>query len=188
VSVTMTRRADVHWLYHETGRFFPAEWARFRAGAGAGAAEAAAAFGGDTDLVAAYNHLLNEHPSAEIRAQAARDWCDWEDAIVSLEEGWEPNPRYEDPAFRMTFARLCTHYFSHGAWLEDGELLRNAGRLASIPGVLIHGRFDIGGPPHVPWLLARAWPDAELHLVRTGHTGGDEMNERMVEALACFSK
>ncbi|MFF1876194.1 alpha/beta fold hydrolase, partial [Kitasatospora herbaricolor] len=26
VSVTMTRRVDVHWLYHETGRYLPAEW------------------------------------------------------------------------------------------------------------------------------------------------------------------
>jgi proline iminopeptidase len=31
-SVTMTRAEDIHWLYHETGRFFPAEWERFRGG------------------------------------------------------------------------------------------------------------------------------------------------------------
>ncbi|MHB8506968.1 MAG: alpha/beta fold hydrolase, partial [Acidimicrobiales bacterium] len=34
VSVTMTRRSDVHWLYHEVGRYLPEEWHRFRAGAG----------------------------------------------------------------------------------------------------------------------------------------------------------
>jgi proline iminopeptidase len=62
----------------------------------------------------------------------------------------------------MTFARLCAHYFSHAAWLEDGQLLRDARRLSGIPGVLIHGRFDLGGPPDVPW-LHRAWPGSELH-------------------------
>jgi proline iminopeptidase len=31
-SVTMTRPAEIHWLYHGVGRFFPEEWARFRAG------------------------------------------------------------------------------------------------------------------------------------------------------------
>jgi proline iminopeptidase len=187
VSVTVSRREDIRWLYHDAGKFFPGEWARFRDGASV-VTGPDGAFDDEIDLVAVYDHLLNDHPSAEVRAMAARHWCAWEDAVVSLEEGWEPNPRYEDPAFRMTFARLCAHYFSHGAWLEEGELLRNAGRLASIPGVLIHGRFDIGGPPHVPWLLARAWPDAKLHLVRTGHTGGDEMNDRMLEALARFSR
>ena len=179
VSVTMTRASDVHWLYHEAGRFFPEAWARFRAGVPEGER--------DGDLVVAYNRLLNEQPDIAIRATAAKNWCDWEDALVSLEEGWTPNPRYADPAFRMTFARLCAHYFSHAAWLDAGELLRNADRLAGIPGILVHGRFDIGGPPDVPWLLARAWPDAELHLVRTGHVGGNEMLEPVIRSTDRFA-
>nr|WP_199789502.1 prolyl aminopeptidase [Sorangium cellulosum] len=177
VSVTMTRPRDVRWLYRHAGRLFPAEWARFRAGGG-----------GADDLVAAYDRLLNAHPDPAVRAQAALDWCAWEDAVVSLEAGWTPDPRYEDPAFRMTSARLCAHYFSHAAWLDDGELLRNAGRLAGIPGVLIHGRLDLGSPPDVPWQLAQAWPDAELHLVSTGHLGGQEMTERMMAALDRFAR
>ncbi len=177
VSVTLTRAEDVHWLYHEAGRFFPAEWEKFRAGGGRAA-----------DLVAAYNVLLNEQPDDAVRNRAAQDWCDWEDAVVSLEEGWTPNPRYADAAFRMTFARLCAHYFSHAAWLQDGELLRHADRLGGIPGVLIHGRMDIGGPPDVPWMLHRAWTGSDLHLVRTGHTGGDEMTEAMLAALSRFAR
>ena len=176
VAVTMTRPADVHWLYHEAGRFLPEQWARFREG-GAQA----------DDLVAAYDRLLNGRGDPALRVKAAQDWCDWEDAVVSLEEGWTPNPRYADPDFRMLFARLCAHYFSHAAWLDDGELLRNAGRLSGIPGVLIHGRLDLGSPADVPWLLSRAWPGAELHLVGTGHMGGAEMTERMLAALDRFA-
>jgi proline iminopeptidase len=177
VSVTMTRPGDVHWLYHEAGRYFPDEWARFSAGAGDA-----------DDLVAAYDRLLNGPTDARVKAEAARDWCAWEDAVVSNEEGWAPNPFYEDPDFRMTFARLCAHYFSHAAWLEDGELVANCGRLSGIPGVMVHGRFDLGSPSDVPWLLARAWPDAELSLVGTGHRGGQEMTERMGEALARLAR
>ena len=62
--------------------------------------------------------------------------------------------------------RICAHYFANGAWLEEGTLLRNAGRLAGIPGVLVHGRLDIGGPLDTAWQLARAWPDAELTVDR----------------------
>lgn len=173
-SVAMTRPADVHWLYHETGRYFPGQWERFRAGVPAGEREG--------DLVAAYYRLLNEQPDLALRRKAARDWCDWEDAVQSLEQDWAPNPRYADPAFRMTFARVVTHYFHHGAWLADGQLLREAHRLAGIPAVLIHGRFDLGGPVDTAWQLAHAWPGAELQLVGTGHGGGNEMTARIVDA------
>jgi proline iminopeptidase len=175
----MSRPYDIHWLYHEAGRFFPDEWQRFRAGV----PEAER----DGDLVAAYYRLLHEQPDPARRDEAARDWCTWEDALMSLEPGWQPNPRYDDPAFRITFARVVTHYFHHQVWLEDGEILRQAGRLAGIPGVLIHGRLDISGPADTAWLLARAWPGAELHLVGTGHGGGDEMQTRIVEATNRFA-
>ena len=170
-SVTMTRRHEIHWLYHEVGRFYPRAWRRFRTGVPAGER--------DGDLVAAYHRLLHEQPDVEVRERAAREWCAWEDAASPLPDS-RPNPRYDDPAFRMTFARIVTHYFHHRAWLEDGELLHNAGRLASIPGVLVHGRLDLGGPSVTAWELAQAWPAAELHLVGGGHTGGRDMTERLV--------
>ena len=172
-SVTMTRHADIDWLYHGVGRFFPGEWARFRAGAGATSA--------DTDLVAAYYRLLHDADPA-VRERAARDWCDWEDAVISLEDGHQPSPRYEDPRFRMAFARIVTHYFHHRAWLDDGELLHHADRLAGIPGVLVQGRLDLGGPPVTAWELAQAWPNAELHLVGGGHTGGPDMTDHLIAA------
>jgi proline iminopeptidase len=176
-SVTMTRPKDIDWLYHGVGRFFPEEWARFRDGAGPA--------GADGDLVAAYYRLLTGGDPA-VREQAARDWCLWEDAVVSL-DGHGPNPRYDDPRFRMCFARVVTHYFHHHAWLEDGALLRGAGRLAGIPGVLVHGRLDLGGPADTAWELARAWPGAELHLVGGGHTGGPDMTECLLAATDRFA-
>lgn len=179
-SVTMTRPRDIHWLYHETGRFFPEEWARFRAGV--------PEQDRDGDLVIAYHRLLHEQPDRDRQARAAQDWCAWEDATQSLEEGWVPHPRYQDPAFRMTYARLVTHYFFHRAWLEDGQILRDLHRLVGIPGVLIHGHFDLGGPPDVAWQLAQAWPGAELHLVATGHGGGNAMTDRIVEATTRLAR
>jgi proline iminopeptidase len=177
-SVTMSRPADIHWLYHGVGRFFPQEWARFRDGVPAEER--------DGDLVAAYYRLLN-NPDSAVREKAARDWCDWEDAVVSREPDYERNARYDDPRFRMAFARIVTHYFHHLAWLEDGVLLRDAHRLNGIPGILVHGRLDLGSPALTAWELAQAWPDAELHLVGTGHSGGEEMTERLVAATDRFA-
>lgn len=178
-SVTMTRPADVHWLYHEVGRYFPQEWERFRLGVPEPAR--------DGDLVAAYDRLLNGQADVAVRERAARDWCDWEAAVLSLEPGYTYPRRFADPAYRMTFARIVTHYFSHGAWLSDGQLLRHAHRLAGIPGVLVHGRLDLGGPADTAWQLARAWPGAELHLIGTGHGGGDEMDRRVRAAVERFA-
>jgi proline iminopeptidase len=115
LSCTMTRPSDVHWLYRQAGRFFPEQRHRYREGGG-----------NSGDLVAAYDKLLNADPDPEVRGRAARNWCDWEDAVNSLEEGWTPSERYAEPRFRMTFARLCAHYFSHAAWLEGGQPLRTS--------------------------------------------------------------
>jgi proline iminopeptidase len=60
---------------------------------------------------------------------------------------------------------VVTHYFRHAGFLEDGALLRGAARLAGIPGVMVHGRLDVSGPPDVPWQLAPAWPGSELVLL-----------------------
>jgi proline iminopeptidase len=163
VAVTMTRPQDVHWLYHEAGRFFPEQWQRFR--------DFLPVRDRDGDLVAAYDRILNGDAPDSVREAAAASWCAWEDAVVSLEEGWTPNPRWVDRDHRVEFARLCAHYFSHAAWLGQDELLGNAHRLHGIPGVMAHGTVDISGPPDVPWLLAQAWPDARLHLFPVGHAG-----------------
>lgn len=164
-AVTMTRRADVEWLTRGVGRFFPAQWEAFRDGV------PAPERGGD--LAAAYARLLAS-PDAGVRERAARDWCAWEEALVSVETGGVANPRYADAAFRAGFARLVTHYFSHAAWLGEDQLLEGAHRLAGVPGVLVHGRLDIGAPLHAAWALSRAWPGSELVVLEgSGHTSAD---------------
>jgi proline iminopeptidase len=182
LSITMTRASDVRWFARETGRFFPAESERFRSGVPEPER--------DGDLVAAYDRLLNGAAvPAERRLQAARDWVAWEDAVLSLEEGYvSPHPRWADERFMIGFARLVTHYFSNAAWLEEDELLRNAARLAGIPGVLLHGRLDLSGPPDVAWQLANAWPGSELHFIAGGHTGDEEMDRRILEATDRFAR
>ncbi len=180
LSITMTRRSDVRWFAHDTGRFFPEEWGRFRAGV----PEAER----DGDLVAAYDRLINGDADPAVRLQAVRDWVAWEDAILSLEDGYvSPHPRWSDERYMIAFARLVTHYFSHGAWLEEGEILAKAARLAGIPALLVHGRLDLAGPPDVAWALAQAWPDADLHFIAGGHTGDAEMDRLLLEATDRFA-
>ncbi|MCE6997573.1 prolyl aminopeptidase [Saccharothrix sp. S26] len=179
VAVTTSRYAEIDWLYRGLGMFFPEQWSRFREGAGEGA----------TDLVAAYDVLLND-PDPAVREKAATDWMAWESSIVSLDPDHEPGPRMSDPAWRMAFARLCAHYFRHRAWLADGEVMRDVERLHGIPAILVHGRWDMQGPLGTAWELARAWPDAELVVVpKASHAVSDPgMAEAVLAATDRFAR
>jgi len=177
--VTTTRRSEIDWLYRGLYRFFPRQWEQFRAGAG----EAAP----DEDLIAAYGRLMAD-PDPAVRARAAADWSAWEDATISLDPDGNPGAySARPPDLLLARARLCAHYFAHGAWLEEGELLAGAHRLVGIPGVLIQGRMDMGGLD-TAWELARSWPGAELAVIeRSGHSGSAAMTARQVAALDDFA-
>jgi proline iminopeptidase len=175
--VTTTRRSEIDWLYGGVGQFFPAEYEQFLA-----------ASGDPADPVAGYAKLMND-PDPVVRARAAQDWCAWEDAVISLEPNGKPNV-YSDrpPAGLLAFVRICTHYFAHGAWLEEGEILRDVHRLAGIPGVLFHGRLDLSGPLDTAWQVHKAWPGSELAVVEdSGHTGSATMRARLLEVLDRFA-
>ena len=53
---------------------------------------------------------------------------------------------------------------------QDGILLRDADKLADIPGILVNGRYDFQAPIGNAWELKRVWPRAELVIVdNAGH-------------------
>jgi pimeloyl-ACP methyl ester carboxylesterase len=80
-------------------------------------------------------------------------------------------------------AWLVTHYWSNGSWLDNDQVLRNAGRLAGIPGVIIQGRLDLTNLSGTPWELAAAWSGSELVIVEdTGHDGGPDLQNVVVAA------
>ncbi|MEO6879325.1 MAG: alpha/beta fold hydrolase, partial [Mycobacteriaceae bacterium] len=180
-AIFTTRRREVDWLYRGVGRFFPAQWQAFRAaGAGAG--------GRDGDLLAAYTRLLAD-PDRTVRERAATAWCRWEDAVLSMETTGIPNLYSSKPTDAMVaMVRICAHYFAHVAWLEEGVLIREAGQLAGIPGVLVHGLADLSSPVETAWALAQRWPDAELHVVAAaGHKGHPEKRAILADAMVRFA-
>ena len=181
VSVTSCRRSELDWLYRGAGRIFPEAWKRFRDFAAAGRGRLPT----DTeppieDLLMSYSRLM-ENPDPAIRTRAAAQWLAWEDAVISIESNGSPGQYGNRPdSAKLAFARICAHYYANDAFLEDGVLIREAGKLAGIPGILVHGRADLGGPVITAWELARAWPGAELIIIEdSGHTGSEAMREAL---------
>jgi proline iminopeptidase len=179
-AVTTTSRREVEWLTYDVGRIFPEEWHHFAAGVPDRLQH--------LPIVDAYATMLFD-PDPAIRANAALKWCEWEIAHVSLYPGSRRDRRYEDPQFRLQFARLVTHYWRHFAFLDDDELLRNAPLLNPIPGVLLHGRLDVSSPLETAWRLSRSWGSSDLRVIHdAGHGGSDEFSDGIVDALNEFRR
>jgi proline iminopeptidase len=157
---TLTR-AELDWYYQfGVSEIFPEKWERF-------IAPVSVADRGD--MISAYRKLLtSDDPGVQV--EAAKAWTLWEGETITLLPNRDLSTAYADGHFALAFARLENHFFVHDCWMEDGQLLRDAGRMKGIPGAIIHGRYDMPCPVKNAYLLHKAWPDASLHIVEgAGH-------------------
>lgn len=161
-AVFLGTRAEVEWAFVEgPKRFRPelhADWiARLEDNERA-------------DPTAAYLARLAD-PDPSIHAPAAHDWHAYERALSELAPGTKrlPNPQTVGAALPPT-PFVEAHYIAHNFFLEPDQLMRNAGRLAAIPGAIIQGRYDLLCPPATAHAIAAAWPGCRLQIIdNAGH-------------------
>lgn len=163
--VFTARRGELEWAYNGgAARLFPLEWEDFLAPVPEHERH---------DPLAAYARLVND-PDSEVAERAAVAWSAWEGAIVALLPSAAFRQQYASPSVAVPFARIALHYFTHGAWLDDGQLIRDAAKLADIPGVIVQGRYDAVCPPVTAYELHQAWGNSRLVIVNNaGHAVGD---------------
>lgn len=122
-----------------------------------------------SDLRAAYRKRLTGTDEA-MRLECARAWSLWEGRTLTLLPDPDTSSGFGDPHFALAFARIENHYFVHGGWLEEDQLIRDAHKLRGIPSTIVQGRYDMACPTRTAWELHRAWPEADFHLVEgAGH-------------------
>jgi len=119
------------------------------------------------DLVEAYRKRLTGD-DREAQLEAAKAWSKWEGDIVTLLPSPETIEHFTDPEHAIAIARIENHYMANHGWLEEGQLLREAGKLKGIPGVIVQGRHDTCTPPVAAWRLKQAWPEVELNIIPDG--------------------
>jgi proline iminopeptidase len=124
-----------------------------------------------------------------VRVRAAAAWARWEETVLSLEPNTKPTsfsgPVHDD---LLALVRICAHYYANYGWLADGELIRDAGKLAGIPGVMVHGRLDLSCPVSTAYELVRAWPGADLFVCdQSGHRGSEAKGAYVRAALDRFA-
>ncbi|BDT86099.1 prolyl aminopeptidase [Nocardia cyriacigeorgica] len=180
--IFLLRRKEIDWYYNgAAGYVYPDEWEKFLAPV----PEAER----DGDLVEAYHRLLHS-PDEEIATAAAVAWSTWEGATSSLLPQPDRVAETGEPRFALAFARIENHYFRHGGFLDEGQLLRDIDKIAGIPAVIVQGRHDIVCPAVSAWELHRAWPGSVLHIVDdAGHAANEPgITHHLVEATDGFAK
>ncbi|PSR57950.1 MULTISPECIES: prolyl aminopeptidase [Nocardia] len=178
--VFLLRRKEIDWYYNGAAGFvYPDEWEKYLAPIPDDER--------DGDMVAAYHRLLHS-PDQDVATAAAVAWSSWEGATSSLLPQPERVAESAEPRFALAFARIENHYFVHGGFLEENQLLRDIDRIAHIPAVIVQGRHDIVCPAVSAWDLHRAWPGSRLHLVTdAGHAAAEPgTTHHLIEATDEF--
>lgn len=159
--IFLCRESEIHWFLYGVRNLFPEAWRVF-------AEHIPEAERGD--LLNAYHRRLT-NPDPAIHMPAARSWSVYEGSCSTLLPSPETVAYFASDAVALGLARIEAHYFAHGIFLPDDELLRNAPRLAGIPGVIVQGRYDAVCPPVTADELHRAWPQADYIVVPdAGHS------------------
>jgi len=174
-------KAELDWYYQfGASEVFPDKWATFQAPI----PEAERG-----DMRAAYRErLTGDNPVVQI--EAAKAWSLWEGETLTL----LPDPAiasgFENPHFALAFARIENHYFVHGGWLEEGQLIRDAARLQHIPGTIVQGRYDMVCPVRTAYALHKAWPQADFRLIEgAGHAWSEpQILDELIRATERYGR
>jgi proline iminopeptidase len=167
--IFMLRRWELEWFYQEgASRLFPEAWEHY---------VSAIPQAERGDMISAFHRRLTSD-DASTQLAAARAWSVWEGATSFLQADPGFVSGHEDAAFALAFARIENHFFVNRGFFEvDDQLLRDAPRIADIPGVIVHGRYDVVCPVQNAWDLHRAWPRADLMVSPTsGHSAFETEN------------
>lgn len=142
------------------------------------------------DLVKAYHKRLTS-PDKAVREEASKAWSVWEASTSKLIQSPEAIKKYGGGTFADAFARIECHYFTNKGFMrEDGQLLKDAHKLKNIPTAIVHGRYDVICPLENAWLLKKAMPHAELHIIAdAGHSVSEQgIASKLIEMTDKFAE
>jgi proline iminopeptidase, Neisseria-type subfamily len=112
------------------------------------------------DLLGAYLRRLLD-PDPAVHMPAAITWDRYETSCATL------MPPVAEPlrANMLSMPRLEAHYMHHRCFMRENELIDAVPRFRHVPGVIVHGRYDMLCPVEGALELAAAWPAAQLVIV-----------------------
>ena len=179
--VFLCREKDINWFYQEgASRIFPDSWQKFLK---------PIPVNERNHLVTAYKNILSS-PNELARMGAAKAWATWEAECSALRPHKEIVRRFSKSNVALALALIENHFFSKNSFLAPNQILDNADKLSGIPGIIVHGRYDMVCPLDNATDLQNKWPDSELHIIRdAGHSSSEpSITDALIRATNEFSK
>lgn len=175
--IWLARRQDIAWWMHDVRRVFPEHWEAFVHHLDPEERD---------DVVAAYGRRLAD-PDPAVHMPAAIAWRGFDQKLSTLLPATEDVAPFSPQT--LAVARIAQHYVRHEAFLAEGELLHGVDRFRQVPGVIVHGRYDMIAPVDGAIALARAWPQARLVIVEDGShsTGEAGVRNALMQAVDEFA-
>jgi proline iminopeptidase len=166
--IFLARDQDYRWLYEEgASHVYPDFWEDFCSHVKPEEQD---------DLVSAYYSRLTGTDEIA-RMAAAKAWSIWEARLATLHPNHKLIEHFTDPRTAMSLAKIEAHYFKHKCFIEDNQILDNIEQIQDIPGIIVHGRYDMVCTLDNAYTLNKAWPISELHIIReAGHSAGEAGN------------
>ena len=121
-------------------------------------------------LQAYYARIMSDDPA--VYWPAVRAWSRFEGRRVFLMPQAEEAP---SDALDLGVGRLESHYMVNLGFFEDDQLVRDVGRIAHLPAVIVQGRYDVICPPLSAYRLHQAWPGAVLKMIPDAGHGALEL-------------
>lgn len=178
--IYMLTKGELDWYYQfGVSEMFPDKWERFIAPIPPEERH---------EMMHAYHRRLTSDDKAT-RIAAARAWSLWEGETITLLPEPSTSDKFGEDEFAHAFARIENHFFVNAGWMDGGQLLRDAHRLNGIPGLIVHGRYDMPCPAKQAWALHKAWPEAEFYLIEgAGHAYSEPgILDRLIYATDKFA-
>lgn len=163
--IFLCRDQDIRWFYQDgASHVFPDHWADYVRPIPEAERH---------DFLAAFHRRLTGEDEIA-RMAAAKAWSIWEGQCATLRPNHNVVEHFSDPHVALALARIEAHYFVNRIFLRENQLLEEARRLAGIPGIIVHGRYDMVCPLDNAFALKGAWPEAELQIVPdAGHAAAE---------------
>ncbi|MEX0617500.1 MAG: prolyl aminopeptidase [Pseudohongiellaceae bacterium] len=160
--VFLGRQQDLDWLYVSgAGRVFPDSFEEFL--------EAIPPEERDEPISAYYRRLTGLDELAQM--SAAKAWSVWEAHCSTLRPSSEIMERFSKSHNALAMARIETHFMVNRLFIRENQILDDMSRIDSIPGKVVHGRYDMVCPLDNATALHSRWPVAELYIIReAGHS------------------
>lgn len=178
--IFLCRPHEIQWFYQQgASRVFPDFWEDFVRPVDPADRD---------DLLSAYHRLLTGADELR-RLAAAKAWSVWEGRTATLLTDPRVASHFAQAHVALSMARIECDYFTHNAYLRPNQLIDDASRLTGIPGVIVHGRYDLICPLENAWQLHEAWPGSELSIIAdAGHSAAEPgTRKRLVEATQQFA-